>query len=261
MFTSPETTYTLRLPESNFEGPLDLLLHLIEREELDITRVSLAKVTDQYMQYLAAMQRGDPEQMADFLVVAAKLLLIKSRLLLPQTPTTEAELVEDVGDELAQQLIAYRHYKQVALQLKEREREGLRAYARIAPPPKVEPQLDFSRVSLSDLATLVERILAERARAPVGDIVAPLVFKISDKMEEAQQRIARGERLSFRAWLGAAATRIEIIVSFLAVLELWKQRKVVVTQREIFGDLFIEPAPVMLAEQGESAEVSFVEPE
>src|SRR5262245_1181711 len=153
MTTPNETTYTIRLPD--FEGPLDLLLHLIEREELDVTRLSLAQVTDQYMQYLASMQRADAEQISEFLVVAAKLLLIKSRLLLPQEPIPGDEVVEDVGDELTRQLLEYRRYKQVALQMKQWESTGLHAYPRIAPRPKVEPKLDLSTVTLEDLAALV----------------------------------------------------------------------------------------------------------
>src|SRR5438132_6923578 len=126
MTTPLDSTYTIRLPD--FEGPLDLLLHLIEREELDITRLALAQVTDQYIQYLSAMQRADAEQIAEFLVVAAKLLLIKSRLLLPQEPVPGEALSEDVAGELTRQLLEYRRYKKVALQMKEREGQGLRAY-------------------------------------------------------------------------------------------------------------------------------------
>src|SRR5919199_1528001 len=113
MTISSDSTYTVRLPD--FEGPLDLLLHLIEREELDITRLSLAQVTDQYMQYLNSMQRADVEQLADFLVVAAKLLLLKSRLLLPQAPLSGEEPSEDAGAELTRQLLEYRQYKRAAL--------------------------------------------------------------------------------------------------------------------------------------------------
>lgn len=263
MTTSPDATYTVRLPD--FEGPLDLLLHLIEREELDITRLSLAQVTDQYMQYLNSMQRADAEQIAEFLVVAAKLLLIKSRLLLPQEPAPGEQVEEDVGDELTRQLIEYRRYKQVALELKAWEGQGLRAYARIAPRPKVEPKLDLSNVALEDLAALVEAVLAAHDKAPVGDVVAPLVVRVGDKIEELQQRLSGGARISFRAWLGRAASRVEIIVSFLAVLELMKQRKVVVQQEKLFGDIVIEAAPttsdpVSPSLEREDEEPSFVEP-
>ncbi len=241
MTTPTDSTYTVRLPD--YEGPLDLLLHLIEREELDITRLSLAQVTDQYMQYLNSMQRADAAQIAEFLVVAAKLLLIKSNLLLPQEPVAGEEPSEDVGEELTRQLLEYRRYKQVALELKAWEGKGLRAYARIAPRPKVVPQLDLSNVSLDDLSTLLEVVLAAQRRALVGDVVAPLVIRVSDKLDDLQQRLARGERVRFRQWLAAATSRIEIIVSFLAVLELIKQRKVIVSQPELFGDILIESAP------------------
>src|SRR5437764_5885171 len=149
----PETAYTVRLPD--FEGPLDLLLHLIEREELDITRLSLAQVTDQYMRYLGSMHRAYTEQLAEFLVVAAKLLLIKSRLLLPQESVPGEEPIAEDGDELTRQLLEYRQYKRVALDLKALEGRGLRGYARIAPRPKIEPKLDLSNVALQDLTALV----------------------------------------------------------------------------------------------------------
>lgn len=267
MTTPTQTAYTVRLPD--FEGPLDLLLHLIEREEMDITRLSLAQVTDQYMQYLNSMQRADAEQIAEFLVVAAKLLLIKSRLLLPQEPVPGDGPSEDVGDELTRQLIEYRRYKQVSLQLKEWEANGLRAYPRIAPRPRVEPRLDLSNVALEDLAALVDLVLAAHRAAPISNVVAPLVIRVSDKMADIELRLARGERVSFRSWLGLSSTRVEIVVSFLAVLELMKQRTIVVSQAELFGDILIEPAPAESSHSdGETsdlspaaeAEPSFIEP-
>jgi segregation and condensation protein A len=268
MTTPTDTPYTVRLPD--FEGPLDLLLHLIEREEMDITRLSLAQVTDQYMQYLNTMQRADAEQIAEFLVVAAKLLLIKSRLLLPQEPIPGDGPSEDVGDELTRQLIEYRRYKLVSLQLREWETKGLRAYPRIAPRPRVEPRLDLSNVALEDLAALVDLVLAAHRAAPISNVVAPLVIRVGDKMEDIALRLARGEHVSFRAWLGHSSTRVEIVVSFLAVLELMKQRKIVVRQAELFGDILIELAsPDSPITKGEAAsestaadaDASFIEPQ
>lgn len=265
--TSPvdQSAYTVRLPD--YEGPLDLLLHLIEREELDITRVSLAQVTGQYMQYLSAMQRVEPEHIAEFLVVAAKLLYIKSLTLLPQDQTPGIAAEEDVGDELTRQLLEYRLYKQVAQQLKAWDVKGLHAYPRIAPRPKIEPKLDLSSVALDDLAALMEVVLAANRAAPIGDVVAPLVVRVTDMMEDMQRRLASGERVSFRRWLGASRSRVEIVVSFLAVLELMKQRKIVVQQSELFGDILIELAPPVpssesapVTDQVEPDESSFVEP-
>ena len=107
-----EPGYQVALPV--FEGPLDLLLHLIERQELDITAISLAQVTNQYLEYLAGASERDPDNLADFLVVAAKLLLIKSRVLLPQPPAPPAAEEEDLGDDLVRQLVEYKRFKEAA---------------------------------------------------------------------------------------------------------------------------------------------------
>jgi Segregation and condensation protein ScpA len=135
----PETAlshsaYTVQLPV--FEGPLDLLLHLIERAELDITRVALAQVTDQFLGYLAAMQERHMDEVVSFLVIAARLLQIKSEALLPRPPQREAG-EEDPGEELARQLRLYKAFKKSAEFLQQRESLGLRSYLRLAPPPRV----------------------------------------------------------------------------------------------------------------------------
>ncbi|RLC70356.1 MAG: chromosome segregation protein ScpA, partial [Chloroflexi bacterium] len=150
--------YQVRLPV--FEGPLDLLLHLIEREELDITSVSLAQVTDQYLTYLSLMEKPPAEVLADFLVVAAKLLLIKSRALLPQPPGSLSTEEEDVGEDLARQLIEYRRFKRVAESLRRREEAGLRAYLRLAPPPRLARPLDLEDVPLDDLVAAMRQALS-----------------------------------------------------------------------------------------------------
>ncbi|RME05966.1 MAG: chromosome segregation protein ScpA, partial [Anaerolineae bacterium] len=114
-----------------YEGPLDLLLQLIEQAELDITRLALAQVTNQYLEHLQSMPQRDPEEVSAFLVIAAKLLQVKSEALLPRPPVRE-EGEEDPGEALARQLIIYRRYKQIAEQLGERSRQGLRCYLRLA---------------------------------------------------------------------------------------------------------------------------------
>ncbi len=133
---SSPTTYQVKLPV--FEGPLDLLLHLIEREELDITEVSLAQVTNQYVDYLAQFGERQLDNLADFLVVAAKLLLIKSRVLLPQPPLTSTSEEEEDADDLVRQLIEYKRFKEAALRLAEIEALGLHSYIRLAPVPRLE---------------------------------------------------------------------------------------------------------------------------
>ena len=143
--TATSHALTYRVTLEVFEGPLDLLLRLVEREELDITGVSLAAVADQYLAYVAALQEVSAANLADFLVIAARLLLIKSRSLLPRPECeTDVSEQEDVGEQLAQQLLEYKRFKEVAANLREIEAVGLRAFSRIAPPPQMDRRLLWS---------------------------------------------------------------------------------------------------------------------
>jgi len=231
--------YEVRL--AVFEGPLDLLLHLIEREELDITKVSLAQVTDQYLEYISLLEQLSAEILADFLVVAAKLLLIKSEMLLPQPPRALGEEEEeDIGDELAHQLIEYKKFKEAALELKEREEMGLRAYVRVAPPPKLTKPPDLGDVSLTDLVEAVRRALDLRPPAPpVSTMVAPFTITVAEKIAFIEEKLKRQGRVSFNHLLTQASSRVEIIVTFLAVLELIKLKGVEVKQDRLFGEIVI----------------------
>jgi segregation and condensation protein A len=223
-----------------FEGPLDLLLHLIEQRELDITKVSLAAVTDQYLEYIQHIERIRVEHLAEFLVVAAKLLLIKSRALLPAPPVSEPEVEEDLGEELARQLREYKKFKELARQLGQREEDGLRAYVRIAPVPEVERELDLTDVSLDDLLAAVREALAERPPSePAGLVVAPVTISIVDKIRDLETRLAQEASFSFTRMLRNATSRTEIIVTFLALLELIKGGGVQVRQERLFGEILV----------------------
>lgn len=231
-----------------FEGPLDLLLHLIEKQELDITKVSLAAVTDQYLEYIQHLDRISAENLAEFLVVAAKLLLIKSRALLPAPPAAEAEEEEDLGEELARQLREYKKFKEVAQQLREREESGLRAYVRIGSLPHLDRQLDLTDVSLDDLLAAVrEALTLHPPSEPVDGVVAPLVIFISDKIQEIVALLSEHGSFSFNRVLHSAASRAEVIITFLALLELIKGRRVRVQQQQLFGEILVfaveEPPP------------------
>jgi segregation and condensation protein A len=228
---------------SMFEGPLDLLLHLIEREELDITRVALAQVTDQYLAYLAILKEIEAEFLTDFLVVAAKLLFIKSQALLPKPPPSLIdEEEEDLGDQLAHQLRVYKQFKMVARTLHQRESDGLRNYVRVALPPKLEPKLSLGDVSLDDLVAAVRQALEVRPPDPaVSEVVSPMTVTIGEQMKLIRNELAHRRRISFQSLLRRAASRVEIIVTFLAVLELVKQYVVEVQQDNLFGDIVISP--------------------
>ena len=221
-----------------FEGPLDLLLRLIEREELDITTVSLARVTDQYLAYLSDLEQREVRDLADFLVVAAKLLLIKSLALLPR-PRTLAPEGEDVGDELVRQLLAYKKYKEIAALLRQREQEGLRGFVRIAPLPRPEPQLDLGEVTIGDLLAAVQDALDAAPSLPAGDVLAAVTVTIVEQQGKIRERIERLGELRFREVLSEAASRVEVIVTLLALLELIKQDVVEVFQERTFGEIYI----------------------
>ena len=128
--------YQVRLPV--FEGPLDLLLHLIEREKLDISTVSLAQVTGQFLDYVNDCEDIQPHILADFLVMAARLVFIKSRALLPRPPAANDEEEEDPGEVLARQLREYKRFRQAASALRVIEESGFRSYIRVAGPPELE---------------------------------------------------------------------------------------------------------------------------
>jgi segregation and condensation protein A len=255
---SAKETYQVRLPV--FEGPLDLLLYLIEREELDITAVSLAAVTEQYLAYMSALENLIVDQIADFLVIAAKLIFIKSQALLPRPPEIEVE--EDVGDDLVRQLLAYKQFKQVAQGLGEREEEGLRSFIRLAPPPKIEvAHVDLTGITVEDLLTAVRHALAVAQPAPlVGNVVRPFTITIRDQIALIERTLVVQPSISFTQLLRQAHSRVEIIVTFLAVLELLKRRRIEVAQEQMFGEIIIQPgadatgAPLVIADDSELEE-------
>lgn len=232
------TRYQVAL--SVFEGPLDLLLHLIERQELDITEVSLAQVTNQYLEYLAEMSERDPDSLADFLVVAAKLLLIKSRVLLPQPPTSLSPEEADVGQDLIRQLIEYKKFKEAAHWLKDVESQGLHAYIRLAPAPELERTVDLDDVTLDDLLAAVQEVLAVKPPAPsVNGAVPPITISVTDQIALIERKTAKGRPVSFRGLLERATSRLEVIVTLLALLEMVKQLRVTMRQDRLFSDILI----------------------
>lgn len=234
------STYAVKLPV--FEGPLDLLLYLIEREELDITAVSLAQVTDQYLAYMSTLEQLNVDQLADFLVIAARLILIKSQALLPRPPAPPEE--EDVGQDMVRQLLAYKQFKEVARGLGARQESGWRSFVRLAPPPKFEvSSVDLSGVTVDDLVAAVRRALAVAQPAPpVGALVRPFTITIRDQIALIERMLQLYTRISFTRLLTQSNSRVEIIVTFLAVLELLKRQRIRVGQERLFGEIIIEAA-------------------
>ncbi len=242
--------YTIDLP--SFAGPLDLLLHLIERQELDITAISLVKVTEQYLEQIEKMKQNRMEELIDFLVVAARLVQIKSRALLPQSPVIieGEEEEEDPAEALLRQLRAYKRFKQAATWLQDREEQGLRTYLRIAPPPKLEGRLDMSGVTVEALLAAVREALSRiEDKEDSVSIVQPRRITIEGQINRLRQRARAGLAFGFDDLLSAKTSRIEISITLLAVLELIKRREIVASQAELFGPIQLWANPEYQAEE------------
>ncbi len=235
-----QLNYTVQTPV--YEGPLDLLLDLIERAELDITAVSLALVTDQYLAYINSAEELNADEISAFLVIAAKLLQIKSEALLPRPPAREAG-EEDAGQALVDQLKLYKRFKEIGGWLYERQDANMRTYLRIAPPPKVEPKLDLSNLTLEKLVMAAESAFAKgRAKEPLGTVIAPPRVTIREKIDMISKIMKDVQRSTFKALVNDGASRLEIVVTFLAMLELIKRYRIDAHQEGLFSDIEINRA-------------------
>ncbi len=223
-----------------YQGPLDLLLTLIERAELDITRLALAQVTDQYLNHMRALRIQNAEEVSAFLVIAAKLLQIKSEALLPRPPERESG-EEDPGEELARQLREYRRYKEIANLLKARESQGLRTYLRLVSPPKVEAQVDLSEYTIHDIWQAARAAFLEADnREELSTVVAAPIVTIREKISIIVKNLRSAGVTSFRSLLGNPRSRLEVVVTFLAMLELVRRHFIIANQESLFGEITLE---------------------
>jgi len=230
--------YKVQIPV--YEGPLDLLLNLIERAELDITAVSLATVTDQYLSYLHGLEQMKPDEISAFLVIAARLVQIKSEALLPRPPERDPG-EEDPTVSLVEQLRLYKRYKEIAGWLMGLEERGLHTYLRVAPPPRVEAKLDLSNLTLEGLLSAAASAFSRVAdKQALGTVIAPPRVTIREKIELITKTMKNIQRMTFSGLITDKATRIEIVVTFLALLELIKRYRITAYQGELFGEIEFE---------------------
>jgi segregation and condensation protein A len=229
--------YTVTTPI--YEGPLDLLLQLIEHAELDITSIALAQVTDQYLAYIHQMQ-VPADEISAFLVVAAKLLQIKSEALLPRPPVREAG-EEDLGEALARQLQIYKRFKEMANWLDAREAQHLRTYLRVSPPLKIEGRLDMSDISLADLLAAAQDIFSEQAdKQALETVISAPRITIREKISLIAEWLGKHPNTTFNNLLGQKPSRLEVVVTFLALLELVKRYRVATRQAGLFTEIQID---------------------
>jgi segregation and condensation protein A len=236
--TDQPNAYQINTPV--YQGPLDLLLQLIESAELDITSLALAQVTDQYLKHLATFQDLRPDEISAFLVIAAKLIQIKSEALLPQQQTPRDD-ESDLGYELARQLIAYKRYKEIADLLAERKDQGFQSFIRLSSTDvSVNEHLDLAGFGVKELFDLASSILKEGLeRQSINTVVERPKVTIKDKINQLSERFSISERISFREFITENNSRIEIVISFLAILELIKGNFIEVMQNGIFEDIIL----------------------
>ncbi len=225
-----------------FEGPLDLLLYLIKKDELDISNIPMESVTRQYIEYLEMMKRLDLNVAGEFLVMAATLMMIKSRMLLPAEvrPEEEAE-EEDPRWDLVRRLVEYKKFKDAALHLEELEvrredifgREGTEAVL------GREPEVALHDVGLFDLINAFNEALKKVKDEELREIFAER-YTVADKIESLGLRLRRERRFSLSGMLDKMRSRNEIACTFLALLELIRLRQARAVQSETYGEIFIE---------------------
>ena len=245
------TGFQVRLQQ--FEGPLDLLLHLIREQELDIYDIPIARVTDQYLLYLQRMEQLDLDVAGEFLVMAATLIELKSRLLLPRPPAPAAEEGPDPRAELVQRLLEYEKYREVASLLRDQEETCRLLYSRtVEVDPEELPPVPSGAVTTADLLAALKRVLerASAEKAPAA-VIPRRRITLRLKMGEILRRLREsGGRLLFHDLFSPERTRTEVVMAFLALLELLRQRRVDAAQERCLGEI------VIFQTAGEAAEVA-----
>lgn len=239
MFSHPFAEYAVSTPL--FTGPLDLLLQLIEKAELDITRLSLAQVTDQYLQHLRDLPvELDADEVSSFLVMAARLLQIKSEMLLPKPPLLEPHNLDD-GELLAQQLILYRRFKNIAQLLENNESARLHTYLRLASLPKIEGAVELEGLTLDELLAAAVQVFSRSDHQPLASVISPYRVTIREKIGLIAAYLNREKAGTFRQLLKARPRRLDVVVTFLALLELIKRRMILTSQDGLFQDISFQP--------------------
>src|SRR5262245_30519787 len=235
-----ETEYKVRL--EIFEGPLDLLLYLIKRDEIDIYDISLERITRQYLEYLQAFKELNIELAGEFIVMAANLIYLKSRSLLPvdQRPPEEDAEEDDPRWDLIRQLIEYKKFKEVAAELHLRELERERIFAREGGvSPLLQEPLRLKEVGIFQLINAFQAVLKRiEAWQDVQEIFAER-FSVSEKIDVILHRVANSARLRFSDLFGTAVSRVEVVVTFLALLELIRLKQVRAVQKNMFEEIEI----------------------
>jgi segregation and condensation protein A len=227
-----------------FEGPLDLLLYLIKKEEVDVYNIPIERITTQYMEYLNVMRMLDLNIAGEFIVMAATLMLIKSRMLLPVEERPDLEDEEDGDDprwDLVRQLVEYKKFKDAASHLQNMElyQEGLFSIgSKSIEVDESDPGVGLEDVSLFDLITAFNQVLLRSAEEQIGEIFGDQ-FTVADKIDAILSNLKNAKSIRFSQLFTGGASRNELICTFLALLELIRLRQIAASQADAFGEIEI----------------------
>jgi segregation and condensation protein A len=259
-----KVTYKL----ASFEGPLDLLLHLIDKTEVDIYNIPIKEITDQYLTYLSDMQEMELDITSEFLVMAATLLFIKSKMLLPKPPisTFDEDGYMDEGEdpraELVRQLLEYRKYKGIADHLREKELERSLIYTRepvdLTPYVPIVQENPLKGIYITDLMSAFQKVLRRLVGRNVVTRIKRDEISVKDRMKEVIHLLQlRGGKLLFSKLFDDDITREDIVVTFLSMLELMKMKVIVCYQHRLFDDIVIQAREGGIADGFAADEVSY----
>ena len=222
-----------------FEGPLDLLLHLIKEEELDIYDIPITRITEQYLEYLSLMEVLDLEVAGEFLVMAATLMHIKSKMLLPPDPKGLETQEEDPRADLVRRLLEYKSFKEAADKLKQFEAQRSAVFTRFGVEPEMEDGgSPFVEASLFELMSAFAKVLQDLPKDVFYEVTKD-EFSVAEKVHELFHRLAKQPTIYFSVFFRSARNRNEVIATFLALLELVRLREVTVRQESHFGEIEI----------------------
>jgi segregation and condensation protein A len=239
-----------------FHGPVDLLLYLVRKHELDVIDIPIAAITDQFLQYIAVLEQLDVNSAGDFLDMASMLIEIKSRMVLPGEDEVQQEL-DDPRQELVRRLLEYKQYRDAASMLEERSREWSERFPRLAsdvPARALAPdQQPIQQVELWDLVSAFGRVLKEKHAAIGPENIRYDETPIHVYMRRIDERVRRDGRVAFTAFFESAVHKSTLVGMFLAVLELVRHQHARAAQAELFGEIWLEPG-----EEPLPAEVSAV---
>lgn len=227
--------YNIKIPV--FEGPLDLLLHLIREDKIDIYDIPIAHITHQYLKYIEMMRELNLDIAGEFLVVAATLIYIKSRMLLPPDEEVSPEEQEDPRRELVQRLLEYQRFKEAALSLKEREEEWTKVFRREPLSDEAQAEVYLTDVSLFDLLSAFKKIL-ETAPPEVVSITKESLT-VKDRMLFIMEMLEGKDAIRFEEFFKEGITRIQLIITFIALLELIKLGLIKAYQEREFGKIWV----------------------